>query len=206
MEHGARYVGDEWVYHSTDGATWSGIPSRSGLGLVPGADAALSRLTGRGDAWRPYSESGVSLEGKLPAVPGRKRRGASPIVGAPAFVDLPPERVFALTRCAAGRRHRVFRRHVDAPGVRVAAVPDESPGDVFSCNTSGCHLWILYDVPIAFPACTPSWKTRIHQRELLRAMLAGKACYWSSTPTGVIEDRISMRHWSARRAARPENI
>lgn len=199
MEHGARYVGDEWVYLSTDGATMSGIPEPIRvwdwyLEQMP----RYRGLAGRGDRLRVRTlKAAVSLEGKLPAVPGRKAAGrVARLLERQLFVDLPPERVFAPDAFAlTGPLDTVFFvASVDAPGVRVRPLsPDEIAGRmVFSLQYERLPFMEYYMMfRFAFPGLHNPLVENAEsiQRERLRAMLAGKACYLVEHPyPAVIED------------------
>ena len=111
---GARYIGDEWVYLTTDGRMY-GIPEPIRLWdwhlkQLPEVRADL----GIGDRIKLRSIPAVSrLERAMPARvrrsgPGRAARRAMPILEDQLRVDIPPERLFGAVGDLSGRLDRIL--------------------------------------------------------------------------------------------------
>lgn len=215
MEHGARYVGDEWVYLSADGKTMSGIPEPIRvwdwyLEQMPRYRA----LAGRAERVRVGGlKAAVGLEGRLPDVPGRRAVGrVARLLERQLFVDLPPEKVFPPEAFAlTGPLDTVFFvSSVDAPGVRVHPLEPDEVADrmVFSLQYERLPFMEYYYMwRFAFPEQRNTLIDNVEaiQRERLRAVLANKPCYLIEHPyPAVIEDLYRAMQPLIAKSGRPE--
>lgn len=199
MEHGAQYIGDEWVYLAADGATMYGIPEPIRiwdwyLEQMPRYRA----LAGRGDRLRIRAlKAAVDLEAALPRMPGRKAAARlARVVERQLYVDLPPEKVFPPEAFAlTGPLDTVFLvASVDAPGVRVQPISAAEVAErmVFSLQYERLPFMEYYHMfRFAFPDRRSALLENVEsiQRDRLRAVLDGKPCYRVEHPyPAVIED------------------
>jgi hypothetical protein len=96
---GAEYVGDEWVYLTSDGGM-HGVPEPIRLWhwhvqQLPGVRAGLSRpVRARLSALPALAGSSTALGEALPGLPASVLRRAAPVVRRQAFVQVPPARLF----------------------------------------------------------------------------------------------------------------
>ena len=91
LAHGARFVGDEWIYVEPDGSRVHGIPEPMrvwdwNLRQLPAARGRLSR----GERARLGG-----LRAATGAARGRRGRRVAAFLDRQRYVDLPPERLFA---------------------------------------------------------------------------------------------------------------
>lgn len=192
MEHGARYIGDEWVYLSADGTSMAGIPEPIRvwdwyLEQMPRYRA----LAGRGARLRIQAlKAMVGAEAALPRLPGKRLAGrVARLLEQQLFVDLPPEDVFPPDAFAlSGPLDAVFFvASVAAPGVRVEPLPPQTVAErmVFSLQYERLPFMAYYAMfRFAFPdRFSPIVENAEQiQRERLRAALEGKACYLVEHP------------------------
>ena len=215
MEHGARYVGDEWVYLSADGATMSGIPEPIRvwdwyLEQMPRYRA----LAGRADRLRISGVKAViGLEGRLPNVPGKRALGRlARLLERQLCVDLPPEKVFPREAFAlTGPLDTIFFvASVDAPGVRTRPLTSEEVAErmVFSLQYERLPFMEYYHMfRFAFPERrnTLIESAEALQRERLRSVLANKPCFLVEHPyPAVIEDLYRAMQPLIAKAGQPE--
>jgi len=205
MEHGAQYIGDEWVYISADGATMSGIPEPIRiwdwyLEQMPRYRA----LASRGERLRVAGlKAAVRAEDHLPHVPGKRAASRlARLLERQLFVDLPPEKAFPREAFAlTGPLDTVFFvASVDAPGVRVRPLaPDEvAERIVFSLQYERLPLMEYYYMfRFAFPERKNDFLENVEaiQREQLRAVLSNKPCFLIEHPyPAVIDDLYKAMH------------
>lgn len=203
MEHGARYIGDEWVYISADGQTMSGIPEPIRvwdwyLEQMPRYRA----LASSSDRLRVAGlRTAVRAEDRLPRVPGKRAVGRlARLLERQLFVDLPPEKVFPREAFAlTGPLDTVFFvASVDAPGTRVRPLePDEvAERMVFSLQYERLpFMEYYYMFRFAFPERKNAFLENAEavQRERLRSVLENKPCYLVEHPyPAVIDDLYNV--------------
>jgi len=115
MEHGARYIGDEWIYVSPDGSRMFGIPEpmriwEYQLAAIPSYRSATSgrerlRLASLMTGVRAGAAAGAAT--RRTPLGGLLRRGV-PILEQQTWVQIPPSRLFGPDRCdLAGPLDRV---------------------------------------------------------------------------------------------------
>jgi hypothetical protein len=191
---GARYIGDEWVYLTTDGRM-HGIPEpirlwdwhldqlpdvRRRLGF-----GARSRLAALGLTTRLIRAVPRALR-RLPPV--RLARRALPVLEGQLHVDVPPERLFDDLRNQTGRLdHVVLVESAAGPGIEVRSV---DPGEVAHRMVAS----LLYErqdlialslqARFAFPDLEiPGLATfEARQRDLLERCLAGRPAHVVTHP------------------------
>ncbi|HET8786886.1 MAG TPA: hypothetical protein VFM38_14725 [Candidatus Limnocylindrales bacterium] len=186
---GARYIGDEWVYLTTDGRMF-GIPEPIRLwdwhlDQLPAVRAGL----GGGDRLKLRAIPAMSrLERAMPGPvrrsrPGRAARRAMPILEDQLRVDLPPETLFGSVGDLSGRLDRIlFVVSAAAPEttlepIEPLAVADRMIASLMYERREFLALW--QQARFAHPGIRnehiETFEER--QRELLRAVFTGRpAC------------------------------
>ncbi|MEX1171239.1 MAG: hypothetical protein WEG56_01385 [Chloroflexota bacterium] len=191
---GARYIGDEWVYLTTDGMMY-GIPEpirlwdwhlaqlpevRRRLGIGERSKLRGIRALTRLDGWLP--------ERLGRAGPFRLVRRAMPVVEGQAHVDVAPERLFGDLGDLSGRLDRILLV-VSAAGAGVT-VEATDPTDVARRMVASLLYersdlaTLLAQARFAFPDLeNPHLATfESRQRELLLRILAGRPAYIVTHP------------------------
>lgn len=190
MDHGARYVGDEWVYLGPGGAQMYGIPlpitlwdwhlaqlpqARARAALSTRSRVAIASLLARSADW--VGSSGL---GRLPLL-GRLAAWLHPVFHEQSKLSLSPQALFGeRVGPLVTRPDKVFfvASHV-SPEVRVEAVDPEWVVQrmVYSLQYERLHFISNYlKFRFAFPARANSLieQTEALEREALSGALAGK--------------------------------
>lgn len=190
--HGARYIGDEWVYIGADGRSMYGIPEP-----VRVWDWHLQQLPhfrpriGRGDQARlraikmaqsvEKTASAGPLKGSLPASVLRR---AGPVLKSQLYVDVPPERLFhqSIDSLHGILQKVFFVASRGAPGIDVRPIPPEEVASrmVFSLEYERLRLTSYYlAFRFAFPELRNEWieASETIQRERLLSLLSDKETY-----------------------------
>jgi hypothetical protein len=178
MAHGARYVGDEWVFISADGARVSGIPIPMRLWdwHLQQAPWLVGRLP-----WRERARLSALRGAKGIATALQGPGGWAGVLAAQLYVELRPAALFGSERreASAALDHVVFVLSDGAPEVRVE---EAQPGRVARRMTASFQYEIQHAMGhylkfrFAFPELSDPLLERIHDayRERLDAVLAGK--------------------------------
>ena len=184
MARGARYIGDEWVYFDADGSRMAGLPEpirvwRWHLDSLPMFRRALrrgerSRLRALG-----VMAGGMRRFGRVSTV-----RRARPLVEKQLCVDIPPDRLFGASSCAAeGTPEKIlFVTSHDSPDIVVEPVDAATVADrmVASLQYEQMHFLSHYRAfRFAFPdrASDVVERSEELQRTALRRILSGKEAY-----------------------------
>lgn len=186
---GARYIADEWVYLTADGAM-SGIPEPIRLwdwhiAQLPMVRASLPRRERLKLATLPLARR---LDGRMPGVvrrtlPGRLLHRAVPVVDGQRRVDIAPERLFGPLGTLRGHvDHVLLVMSATGSKMRVEPIdPDEvARRMVFSLIHERLDLATVYlQARYAFPDLTNPWleQTEALQRERLRTFLAARPAH-----------------------------
>jgi hypothetical protein len=192
VDRGARYVGDEWVYITGDGARIFGIPEPIRVWDWHLQELPRYRaLAGRGDRARLRAiKSLLALERVLAAPRARRLalargfRRVAPLLRKQLFVDIPPERLVAGGLGAlSGSFDRLFllASH-EAPDVTVEPIDPLEVGRrmVFSLQHERLAFMTYY---LQFRFAFPDQRNPVVeeaeelQREALERVLAGKPAY-----------------------------
>jgi hypothetical protein len=192
MEHGARYVGDEWVYVSADGTSLAGIPEPVRLtdwhlDQLPDYRRVIRRkerakLGAIGAAERLHRGIPGALRRRLPGMRGLDRAMAA--LEGQRHVDPGPERLFGRERWAERTSfdRLLFLVNAETDEVTVEQV---DPLDVAARMTfSHVHhrmglLDLYWQWRFAFPgAANPILEqVEVLERERLTTLLAGKPAW-----------------------------
>ncbi len=213
MAHGARYVGDEWVYVTAEGERMAGLPEPIHvrdwhLRSLPVFRSALSRVErARLGAvrWMGHALSGIFPNGT--PKPASIRRLAH-AVSRQAFVHVEPHRLFGGERCAmSGGIDKVFlvASH-DSETVRIERVEAEEIARrmAFSLQEEQSRLTSYYrKFRFAFPHLRNPLleESALRQRELLSRALRGKESFAVYHPDPVCLETLyeRMRPYCGRR-------
>jgi hypothetical protein len=198
MAHGARYVGDEWVYLTGDGDRVYGIPEPIRLwkwhldsmaqyrAAVPAADRARLRMLEGALAAARAATGGGSRHGTPIA---RSLNRLAPLLKNQLCVDVPPQRLFGADRCDMEGRADVtlFVGSHDDPSVAVRPVdPSEvARRMVFSLQEEQMRFMSFYwKFRFAFPdaACEIVDRCAAVQRRALERALRGRRAYTVGHP------------------------
>jgi hypothetical protein len=196
LEHGAEYVGDEWVYLDPDGTRTAGIPEPVRLwdwhlAQLP----ARRRLVGATDRLRL---GGIDLLGRverrLPGPirrlpPGRALGRLTPILDRQRYVDVPAETIAGgrLGRLTAGFDRLFFLVSWSSRDVVVEAIdPDEVARRMVASlqHERLDFMGYYWKFRFAFPGRASEIVERAEEieRDRLRRALAGKPAYRVSHP------------------------
>jgi hypothetical protein len=197
MAHGARYIGDEWVYISADGRRMYGIPEpirlwNWHLEYVP----QYRRLVRLRDRLRLRALQLASLLSRaVPRAPVVRR--VTSILKRQSFVDLHPEELFGgrLGTLAGDLEKVFFAVSHDAPDVSVQPVDPQEVARrmVFSLQHERLDLMSYYlKFRFAFPEASNDLIDRAErlQREGLARVLAGKDTFSVHHPYPVSLDAL----------------
>jgi hypothetical protein len=197
MAHGARYIGDEWVYISADGRRMYGIPEpirlwNWHLEYVP----QYRRLVRLKDRLRLRALQLASLLSRaVPRAPVVRR--VTSILKRQSFVDLHPEELFGrrLGTLAGDLGKVFFAVSHDAPDVSVQPVDPQEVARrmVFSLQHERLDLMSYYlKFRFAFPEASNDLIDRAErlQREGLARVLAGKDTFSVHHPYPVSLDAL----------------
>lgn len=193
MEHGAKYVGDEWVYLSQDGRQMYGIPEpiriwNWHLQDVPRYQGKVERtdqlrLRGLNLLVNTMDKAASAGLGERTA-PARLMRRVSPILRRQLNVQIPPEKLFGQQFCSLqGSPDIVFflaSHDSEKTTVQPARAEEIAQRMVFSLQQERLEFLSYYQkFRFAFPELTNSLienAERIQQELLLKA-LADKKVY-----------------------------
>jgi hypothetical protein len=191
LEHGAEYVGDEWVYLDADGTRTAGIPEPIRLwdwhlGQLP----ARRRLVGTADRLRLGGIDVLGrVERRLPSSirrmpPGRALTRLMPVLDRQRYVDVPAEDIIGrpLGRLTAGFDRLFFLVSWSARDVAVEPVdPDDvARRMVASLQHERLDFMAYYwKFRFAFPGRASEIVERAEEveRDRLRRALAGKPAF-----------------------------
>lgn len=193
MAHGARYIGDEWVYLTANGRRMYGIPEpirlwdwhltdlpavRGRIGRKDRMRMSLLKLAVGSISW---GASNRVVKRLLPAA-GMRRLAA--LLKQQQHVQVPPERLFGpeATARSASPDVVLFTASHESPEIRVEPISSEEIARrmVFSLQEEMAPLWAYYlKFRFAFPELCSEIIERSEglQREALRRTLAGKKAY-----------------------------
>jgi hypothetical protein len=203
-EHGARYVGDEWVYVSEGGRRISGIPEPvrvwdwyvRELGLRSAlSPAERARLRGLRAALALGRISSSGAGARLPWA--RAYRRAEPLLRRQQFVDVPPERLFLDARGASpapfDRLFFVVSEERDDVAVSPADPDAVARRMAFSLAHERLEFLGFYaKFRFAFPELSSQVVETAaeRERELLAAAFEGKPAYTVAHPYPVSLRRL----------------
>jgi hypothetical protein len=197
MSHGARYIGDEWVYVSGDGARMYGIPEpiRVWDWHLQYLAAYRDRLGGGSRARLRSLALAAALPGAVPTggrngSAGRLLTRVSAAVEAQRHVDIAPEDLFgARLGTMAGQFDRLFLMvAADAPRTTAEVVDPGLVADrmAFSLQHERLEFMACYHrFRYAFPDAPNKFVEECHdvERALLHRVFAGKPAFVVEHPT-----------------------
>lgn len=190
MEHGATFVGDEWVYLDPAAGRMWGVPEpirlwRWHLDDLPWARARLS--TGRRLKLAALGHVGRGLDLASRRYSGRRRslvRYGRNVVDGQQFVDVPPQALFGADRCGLSAPLDVvfLVMSTGAPGIRVRPVEPHEVARrmVHSLQYERADLLAAYrQFRFAFPGSPNPVLEDLEARELalLETALDGRPAY-----------------------------
>ena len=183
MNHGATYVGDEWIYVSPGGEAAYGLPEPIKLWdwHLPDVPDVVSRLT---PGQRLKLRSAVAAHTLAGLGAGGVGRRAAALIGRQRYVNVPPAMLFDASRRQLRGRfdHLILAGSHDSQGVRVGPIDPELVARRMAFSLTYERLdflsWYL-KYRFAFPDRPNSLIDRAAEleRDLLRKAFRGKPAH-----------------------------